>query len=58
MERPSRTGHWQIDFRISDVHAAAARITANGGKILNRPMEVSDRAASEDSSPFGGLRVT
>ena len=27
-------------FRVPDVHAAADRITANGGKILNGPMEV------------------
>jgi predicted enzyme related to lactoylglutathione lyase len=32
--------HWQIYFRVPDVHAAAERITANGGKILNGPMEV------------------
>ena len=32
--------HWQLYFRVPDVHAAADRITANGGKILNGPMEV------------------
>jgi len=32
--------NWQIYFRVPDVHAAAERITANGGKILNGPMEV------------------
>ena len=32
--------HWQMYFRVPDVHAAADRITANGGKILNGPMEV------------------
>jgi predicted enzyme related to lactoylglutathione lyase len=31
---------WLIYFRVPDVHAAAERITANGGKILNGPMEV------------------
>jgi predicted enzyme related to lactoylglutathione lyase len=32
--------NWQIYFRVPDVDAAAERITANGGKILNGPMEV------------------
>jgi len=32
--------NWQIYFRVPDVHAAADRIKANGGKILNGPMEV------------------
>jgi predicted enzyme related to lactoylglutathione lyase len=32
--------NWQIYFRVPDVHAAADRVTANGGKILNGPMEV------------------
>src|SRR5262249_44205154 len=32
--------HWQIYFRVPDVHAAAERVKANGGKILNGPMEV------------------
>jgi predicted enzyme related to lactoylglutathione lyase len=32
--------NWQIYFRVPDIQAAAARITANGGKVLNGPMEV------------------
>ncbi len=32
--------NWQIYFRVPDVHAAAERIKANGGRILNGPMEV------------------
>jgi predicted enzyme related to lactoylglutathione lyase len=32
--------NWQIYFRVPDVDAAAERIKANGGKILNGPMEV------------------
>jgi predicted enzyme related to lactoylglutathione lyase len=32
--------NWQIYFRVADVHAATERIKANGGKILNGPMEV------------------
>jgi predicted enzyme related to lactoylglutathione lyase len=32
--------NWQIYFRVSDVDAAAERVKANGGKILNGPMEV------------------
>jgi hypothetical protein len=32
--------NWQIYFRVPDVHAATERIKANGGKILNGPMEV------------------
>ena len=31
---------WQIYFRVPDVDAAAERITANGGRILNGPMDV------------------
>ena len=32
--------NWQIYFRVPDVHAAGERVKANGGKILNGPMEV------------------
>jgi predicted enzyme related to lactoylglutathione lyase len=32
--------HWGLYFRVPDVHAGAERVRANGGKILNGPMEV------------------
>jgi hypothetical protein len=32
--------HWQIYFRVPDINDAVQRITANGGRILNGPMEV------------------
>jgi predicted enzyme related to lactoylglutathione lyase len=32
--------NWQIYFRVPDINAAVERITANGGQILNGPMEV------------------
>jgi predicted enzyme related to lactoylglutathione lyase len=32
--------HWQIYFRVPDINSAVERIKANGGKILNGPMEV------------------
>jgi hypothetical protein len=32
--------NWQIYFRVADIDAAAARIKANGGQVLNGPMEV------------------
>ncbi len=32
--------NWQIYFRVPDIPAATERIKANGGKILNGPMEV------------------
>jgi predicted enzyme related to lactoylglutathione lyase len=32
--------HWMIYFRVPDINAAVDRIKANGGKILNGPMEV------------------
>ena len=32
--------YWGIYFRVSDINAAAERIKANGGQILNGPMEV------------------
>ncbi len=32
--------HWAIYFRVPDIAAAAERVKANGGKILNGPMEV------------------
>jgi uncharacterized protein len=40
--------NWQIYFRVSDVDAAAERVKAKGGKILNGPMEVpgGDRVVS------------
>jgi uncharacterized protein len=34
--------NWQIYFRVADVDAAAERIKAAGGKILNGPMDVPD----------------
>jgi uncharacterized protein len=32
--------HWAIYFRVPDINAAADRVKANGGKIINGPMEV------------------
>jgi hypothetical protein len=32
--------HWMIYFRVPDLDAAVDRVKANGGKILNGPMEV------------------
>ena len=32
--------NWQIYFRVPDINAAIERINANGGQILNGPMEV------------------
>ena len=32
--------NWQIYFRVPDINAAVDRIKANGGKILNGPLEV------------------
>jgi predicted enzyme related to lactoylglutathione lyase len=32
--------HWNLYFRVPDVHAAAERVKANGGQVLNGPMEV------------------
>jgi len=32
--------NWQIYFLVPDIDAAVERITANGGKVLNGPMEV------------------
>jgi uncharacterized protein len=32
--------HWNIYFRVPDVNAGAERVKANGGQVLNGPMEV------------------
>ncbi|MEP6914866.1 MAG: VOC family protein [Acidobacteriota bacterium] len=32
--------HWAIYFRVPEINAAAERVKANGGTILNGPMEV------------------
>jgi predicted enzyme related to lactoylglutathione lyase len=32
--------HWAVYFRVDDINAAATRVKANGGKILNGPIEV------------------
>lgn len=44
MNKPPEMAHvppnWQIYFRVPDITAAVERIKANGGKILNGPMEV------------------
>jgi predicted enzyme related to lactoylglutathione lyase len=44
MNKPPEMAHvptaWGFYFRVPDVHAAAERVKAGGGKILNGPMEV------------------
>jgi uncharacterized protein len=44
MNKPPELAHvppnWGIYFRVPDINAAAERIKANGGQILNGPMEV------------------
>jgi predicted enzyme related to lactoylglutathione lyase len=44
MNKPPELAHvppnWQIYFRVPDITTAVERIKANGGKILNGPMEV------------------
>ena len=46
MNKPPAMAHvppnWAIYFRVPDINAAVERIKANGGKILNGPMEVPD----------------
>ena len=32
--------HWGLYFRVDDVAAGAERVKANGGQVLNGPMEV------------------
>ena len=32
--------HWALYVHVADVHAGAEKVTANGGQILNGPMEV------------------
>jgi predicted enzyme related to lactoylglutathione lyase len=34
--------NWQLYFRVPDVHAAAELVKANGGQIVNGPMELPD----------------
>ena len=44
MNKPNELAHvppnWGIYFRVPDINAAVEKITANGGQILNGPMEV------------------
>jgi hypothetical protein len=44
MNKPPEMAHvpnnWQIYFRVPDIPSAVERIKANGGQILNGPMEV------------------
>ena len=44
MNKPPQMAHvppnWQIYFRVPDINAAVERIKANGGQILNGPMDV------------------
>ena len=44
MNKPPEMAHvppnWGIYFRVPDVHAGAERVKANGGQVLNGPMEV------------------
>jgi uncharacterized protein len=39
-EMASVPPNWQVYFRVPDINAATDRIKANGGQILNGPMEV------------------
>jgi len=41
-EMASVPPNWQIYFRVLDVHAAAQRIAAGGGQVLNGPMQIPD----------------
>ena len=61
MNKPREMEHapstWAIYFRVADVDAAAERITANGGRILNGPVDVpgGDRilnAMDPQGAPF------
>ena len=50
--------NWLIYFRVPDVHAAAERVKANGGQVLNGPMEVPGgdwvlTAADPQGAAFG-----
>ena len=38
----SAPSNWQIYFRVPNVDAAAERIKANGGKVINGPIDVPD----------------
>jgi uncharacterized protein len=44
MNKPPEMAHlpsfWQIYFRVPAINAAVERVTANGGQIVNGPMEV------------------
>ena len=44
MNKPAELAHvppnWGIYYRVSEINAAAERVTANGGQVLNGPMEV------------------
>jgi uncharacterized protein len=44
MNKPPDMAHvppsWNLYFRVADVNAAAERVKANGGQVLNGPMEV------------------
>ena len=44
MNRPPNapTSYWTYYFNVGDIDAAAKRVKAGGGEILNGPMEVSD----------------
>jgi predicted enzyme related to lactoylglutathione lyase len=62
MNRPPQMANvppnWLIYFRVPDVDAAAERIKAQGGKILNGPNEVPDgdrvlSAADPQGAAFG-----
>ena len=50
--------NWQIYFRVPDIKSAVERIKANGGQILNGPMEVPGgdwvvNAADAQGAAFG-----
>ena len=44
MNKPPEMAHvppfWQVYFRVPSINAAVERVTANGGQIINGPMEV------------------
>ena len=47
---------WRYYFNVDGIDAAAARITTNGGKIINGPMEVPGGSfVVHASDPEGGF---
>lgn len=60
MTKPDQmpTAAWSYYFEVADINAAAGKVTAEGGQVLNGPMEVPDGSWVFQAQDPGGAHVS